>query len=64
MSNKIPQHTQVKDCTLPPWDNYKYKKFADKSTNARISSIKACLNGNSTANGTYKGSGMGGRITI
>lgn len=60
MSNKIPQHTLVKGCTLPPWDNYKLKKFADKSTNSRLSSIKACVNGGSTANGTYKGSGMGG----
>jgi len=60
MSNKIPQHTQVKDCTLPPWDLYKMKKFADKSTNSRLSSIKACVNGGSTADGTYKGSGMGG----
>ena len=60
MSNKIPQHTQVKDCTLPPWDNYKLKKFADKSTNSRLSSINACSNGSSTANGTFKGSGMGG----
>ena len=60
MSNRIPQHTQVKDCTLPPWDLYKMKKFADKSTNARLSSIKACVNGGSTADGTYKGGGMGG----
>ena len=60
MSNKIPQYTEVRNCTLPPWDLYKYKKFADKSTNSRLSSIKACVNGGSTADGTYKGGGMGG----
>ena len=60
MSNTLPKYTQVRDCTLPPWDNYKLKKFADKSTNSRLSSIKACVNGGSTANGTYKGGGMGG----
>ena len=60
MSNSIPQYTQVRDCNLPPWDLYKTNKFADKSTGSRLSSIKACVNGNSTANSTFKGSGMGG----
>ena len=60
MSNSIPQHTQVRNCTLPPWDLYKTRKFEDKSTGSRLSSIKACANGNSTANSTFKGSGMGG----
>lgn len=60
MSNSIPQYTQVRNCTLPPWDLYKINKFADKSTGSRLSSIKACAKGNSTANSTFKGNGMGG----
>ena len=59
MSNSIPQYTQVRNCTLLPWDLYKTNKFGDKGSGSRLSSIKACVNGNSTAN-SFKGSGMGG----
>tara|TARA_Y100000741_G_C18258987_1_gene559956 strand:- start:2180 stop:2527 length:348 start_codon:yes stop_codon:yes gene_type:complete len=59
MSNSIPQYTQVRNCTLPPGDLYKINKFGDKSSSSRLSSIKACVNKNSTAN-SFKGSGMGG----
>ena len=59
MSNGKPQYTLVRNCTLDPGDLYKINKFTDKSTGSRLSSIKACANGNSTAN-SFKGSGMGG----
>ena len=60
MSNSMPKYTQVRDCTLDPGNLYKITKFSDKSTGSRLSTIKACVNGNSTADSTFKGSGMGG----
>jgi hypothetical protein len=60
MSNTIPQYTQVRSCTLPPWDLYKTNKFGNKSADSRLSIIKSCSTRNSTANSTFKGSGMGG----
>jgi hypothetical protein len=67
MSNKLPKYTQVRTCMLPKGDRFKTNKFIEKSTNARLSAIKACAkktpsgtSSRSTSQGNFRGTGMTG----